>query len=197
MANSRDSPRTLCRKTKDTLFLFSDLVLLLLLLRFIPQGLRDSRKYSYLFPLLVKNQPRFPHKICTLCFIVIISNNSYFLAHCFYSVAICSCFNTTGFSQLSLMLWIFFFSKFSQFCPVSCWAFDLFSHICSLSSSSDIFHITCFLCLLMVMRDDLISRCSQLMQVLMEFCLLSEHQIGRHLRKVIRNGTGQLASPYS
>ena len=186
-----------CRKTMDIVYPISDLVLLLLLLCFTPQGLRDSRKYSYLFPLLVKNQPRFPHKICTLCFIVIISNNSYFLAHCFSSVAICSCFNTSGFSQLSLMLRIFF-STFSHFCPVAYWAFDLVSHICSLSSSSDIFHITCFLCLLMVMRDDLISHCPQLMQVLMEFCLLlSEQQIGRHLRKVIRNGTGQLASPYS
>ena len=67
-------------------------------------GLKDSRKYSSIFPFLVKKQATFPHNIYSV-FIVIISNKFFILlAHCFSSIAICSYFNTTGFSQLSLML---------------------------------------------------------------------------------------------
>ena len=122
-------------------------------------GLKDSRKYSSIFPFLVKKQATFPHNIYS-AFIVIISNNYFFLlAHCFSSIAICSCFNTTGFSQLSLMLWIFSLSSLIS-ALFFFWEFDMISQIYSLPWSSDTFHIICVLCLLMAMNDGLTSHCS-------------------------------------
>ena len=122
-------------------------------------GLKDSRKYSSIFPFLVKKQATFPHNIYS-AFIVIISNNYFFLlAHCFSSIAICSCFNTTGFSQLSLMLWVFFLSSLIS-ALFFFWEFYMISQIYSLPWSSDTFHIICVLCLLMAMNDGLTSHCS-------------------------------------